>query len=117
MSGGSYNYLCNRAPEELLNVKQDLQDMVNRLAGLDYAQDAAKDAQILLSLVNQFEERADVIQKRLYPVFGAVEWWDSNDVGEDDVKGALVEYRGSEIKPVFSLSSEIPDGSFGVGGE
>jgi len=94
MSGGSYNYLYCREPDELLDSLGDLEDMVDRLARLGYAQDAAEEAADMVLTVRSVMVRLGVMQRRLSPVFKAVEWWDSNDSGEDGVKVALEKYRG-----------------------
>lgn len=57
-------------------------------------EDAAKETYSLLVQLRQWETRADVHMERLRAVWKAVEWWDSGDWGEDDVREALAEYRG-----------------------
>lgn len=95
MSGGSYNYLCAyRELEGLLEHQGDLEEMADRLAGLGYAEDAARETQELLVQLRQWKVRAEVRAERLAGVWKAVEWWDSADWGEDRVKEALAEYRG-----------------------
>lgn len=96
MSGGSYNYLCTKDAGDLVGYQGegDLVHMAERLAGLGYAEDAAKDAYDLLAMVRTQRARIDAALKRLYEVFYAVEWWDSADRSEDDVKEALAKYRG-----------------------
>ena len=95
MSGGSYNYLYTAMDlEDLQARRHDLEDMATRLAGLGYAQDAARETEELLLLFRQWETRAAVRLKRLTDVWHAVEWWDSNDSGEDAVREALTKYRG-----------------------
>lgn len=93
MSGGSYNYLCHADAEMLMNKVSDLQDMADRLAGLGYAEDAAKETQALLLTVLQYENRINAMAERLSGVWRAVEWWDSCDSGEEAVKMALDGYR------------------------
>lgn len=94
MSGGSYNYLCFKDTSEILSNQDDLERMVERLAELGYAEDAAREADELLLMIRQFVIRCDVRLKRLNPIFKAVEWWDSCDWSEDSVKQALDKYRG-----------------------
>lgn len=95
MSGGSYNYLCWVQDLEDINSKRyALREMADRLAGLGYAQDAAAETEELLVLLQQWEIRAGVRIKRLSDVWHAVEWWDSNDSTEEDVREALTKYRG-----------------------
>jgi hypothetical protein len=97
MSGGSYNYLCRAQDLEDINGKRaTLREMADRLAGLGYAQDAAAETEELLVLLQQWEVRAQVRIKRLSEVWKAVEWLDSGDYGEGEVREALAEYRGDE---------------------
>jgi hypothetical protein len=95
VSGGSYNYLFTAQDlEDLQARRHDLEEMANRLAGLGYAQDAARETEELLVLFRQWETRAAVRMRRLTDVWHAVEWWDSNDSSEDRVHQALATYRG-----------------------
>lgn len=95
MSGGSYDYLCWAQDLEDINGKRyALREMADRLAGLGYARDAAAETEELLVLLQQWEVRAQVRVKRLSDLWRAVEWWDSNDSGEDEVREALAKYRG-----------------------
>ncbi len=96
MSGGSYNYLCFKEIDELINMQSDLQDMSDRLAGLGYATDAARETQELIQIIRQSINRMEPIKKRLYGIWHAVEWWDSCDSGEDDLKSELKRYRGEK---------------------
>lgn len=94
MSGGSYNYLCHCwEAEDLIGKLSDLQNMSTRLSGLGYAQDAAKETEELVCLINQAKVRIEVRMKRLKDVWRAVEWWDSGDYNQDRVKEVLTEYR------------------------
>ncbi|MGW7688828.1 hypothetical protein ACWGMA_08030 [Streptomyces asiaticus] len=94
MSGGSYNYLCYAQDlEDLHNRRHDLEEMANRLAGLGYAQDAARETEELLVLFRQWETRAVVRMRCLADVWQAIEWWDSCDSSEDRVREALASYR------------------------
>jgi hypothetical protein len=96
MSGGSYNYLgsiCYDDLAELLSKESDLRDMADRLAGLGYAQDAAAETEELLVMLRQWKTRAEVRVRRLIDVWHAVEWWDSCDWSEEQVRTALERYR------------------------
>lgn len=98
MSGGSYDYLCFKDSDVLMNMQPKIQEMVDRLAGLGYAKDAAKETEDLLLTIRQYEVRIDVMKERLYEVWRSVEWWDSCDSGEDEVKKALKDYRNGKEK-------------------
>lgn len=96
MSGGSYNYLCyTECIEDLAKASGHLKRMRDRLAGLGYARDAALETEDLLVILRQAEIRACVRIERLRDVWKAVEWWDSCDYSEDQVKEALEEYRNA----------------------
>ena len=97
MSGGSYNYLCYKDGFEIGGHESDLQAMADRLAGLGYAADAARETQELLLELRQYENRIQTRIKRLSGVWHAVEWWDSCDSGEDGVGLELAKYRGEGI--------------------
>lgn len=98
MSGGSYNYLIHKDAGELLqgNGVGDLQAMSDRLAGLGYAVDAARETQEVLLQIRQAQNRIQTSIDRLRVVWRAVEWWDSCDSSESDLKKALGEYRGEQ---------------------
>lgn len=96
MSGGSYNYLCYKDIEDLFPWGGNLEQMADRLAGLGYAEDAAKETVALILRMRQFQVWGDSMIDRLGPVWKAVEWWDSCDSSEDRVKEALAEYRGEK---------------------
>lgn len=96
MSGGSYNYLGSYQVQDLRDVldkESDLQAMAARLAGLGYAEDAARETEELLVMLRQWKVRAEVRLDRLRDVWHAVEWWDSCDWSEEQVLHALEKYR------------------------
>ncbi|GII89643.1 hypothetical protein Ssi03_76330 [Sphaerisporangium siamense] len=102
MSGGSYNYLYQ--DDELHELArysrmEDLRSMADRLAGLGYAADAAAETEELLVILRQSRIRAEVRARRLAAVWKAIEWWDSCDWTEDQVKGALAQFRGEGEEP------------------
>ena len=95
MSGGSFNYLCRTWDlNDLIGKHGSLEAMASELAGLGYAQDAARETEELLVMLRQWEVRANVRVERLREVWKAVEWWRSSDYSEDQVHEALAEYRG-----------------------
>lgn len=100
MSGGSFNYLCDTWDlDHLLGKQGSLEAMSQALATVGYAQDAARETEELLVLLRQWQNQAEVRLKRLTPVWKAMEWWKSNDWGEDDFREALAEYRTPEQTP------------------
>ena len=95
MSGGSYNYLCHKDVSDLSNSQEDIQQMVDRLAGLGYAEDAARESEELLLTIRQYQTRINAMRSRLMWVWRSVEWWDSGNTSEEGVIQALSEYRGA----------------------
>ncbi|MFI6979328.1 hypothetical protein ACIBSV_12180 [Embleya sp. NPDC050154] len=111
MSGGSYNYLCFALDIGELHTRiNDLDEMTDRLAALGYADDAARESAELLARLRQWDVRATVAIKRLRKVWEAVEYWDSSDAGEDDVRAALAEYRG-DTTPATAEQPPAPPAS------
>lgn len=95
MSGGSFNYLCHSWDlSDIISKQGDLEEMAEALAGLGYAQDAARETEELLVILRQWEVRASVRLDRLREVWKAMEWWRSCDRSEDQFKETLAEYRG-----------------------
>jgi hypothetical protein len=97
VSGGSYDYLFAKPVEIIMagDLDDSLERMVDRLAGLGYAEDAAQETMVALLELRAARVRIATIQKRLAEVWKAVEWWDSGDSREDGVRGALAAYRGA----------------------
>lgn len=92
MSGGSYNYLCIKDFPEICEKQSDINDMVDRLIKLGYI-DAAKETESVNLMIDAFQVRIEARLERLQKVWHAVEWFDSNDWGIEDVKKAIKEYR------------------------
>lgn len=93
MSGGSYDYLCFKDSDEILAYERQMEEMSQRLAGLGYAEDAARETEETLLLLRQFRVRIQTRINRLRNVWKSVEWWDSCDSDEGGLKAALEEYR------------------------
>lgn len=83
MSGGSYNYLYLNVPE-LGGHREHLEAMAARLDGLPYAAKAAAATRQILAVLDD---------EALAGVWQAVEWWDSADYSEDQVREAVAEYE------------------------
>lgn len=94
MSGGSFNYLCTKEVGTLLvDGLDDVQRMAEELAELGYADDVAEDTQALIRSIQGTELALNLLIARLSPVWREMEWWQSGDVGEDNLKRALERYR------------------------
>jgi hypothetical protein len=92
MSGGAFNYLCHREPDELLVHQQDIRDMAEFLRSVR-AIDAQVETLAMLSLIEKTEERLNAYLDRLPPVWKAAEWWQSGDWSKEQFEEALKEYR------------------------
>lgn len=89
MSGGSYNYLATHVTG-LEDRSDDIVRMAARLDGLGYATEAAAETRKVLEILDEAEK----VAQRLYDVWHAVEWWDSGDSGEEQVRKAVSEFQG-----------------------
>lgn len=106
MSGGSYNYICNRDADELVaSHSDDMDSMLTRLQGLGYADDAAAETQGVIDDLAELRRLMARIDRRMRPVqavWRAMEWWDSLDSSEDGFRRALDEWRLSR-KPTHVI--------------
>lgn len=94
MSGGSYNYLFTKEPDELLKYHniEYIEEMADRLMQSGY-KDVAKDMQRLAEYCKSASLRIGVLSEELYDVMYAIEWCASGDSGEDSIKNAVEKYR------------------------
>lgn len=93
MSGGSYSYLFVKSAEEILDCEETLQQMADRLAGLGYAPDAARETYEALLVIRQYRAHMSAIIRRMSEVWQAVEYRDSNDYSDEDIREAIDRYR------------------------
>jgi len=94
MSGGSFNMLYNRLPEELIGDNYgDLQRMASRLTAYKRHARAAQETRELVNLIELLGERIETAQERLRGVWKAVEWHVSRDYSEEQVDEAIADYH------------------------
>lgn len=98
MSGGSYNYLYLHTGG-LEAQRGDIEAMRDRLQGLaeqgvPRADLAVEQTRAILAHFDLAEEKA----RALSDVWHAVEWRDSCDYGDDQVREALAKYRGEQTR-------------------
>lgn len=110
MSGGSYNYIyywVEEGVEELVERRKDVKAMLQRLQGLKYASNVAKETEIVLEDLNVLEQMQAQLELQLVPikarieararnlaqVWQAVEWWNSHDWSEQKVKSAIAQFQ------------------------
>ena len=92
MSGGSYDYLCFKDFPEICEKPHDINDMRDRLTQLGYL-DVAKETESVNLIIDSFRVRIEARLKRLGEVWKAIEWYDSNDWGIEEVEEAIKKYR------------------------
>lgn len=98
MSGGSYDYLYCKDPEELLGKANDIEDMAETLIKNGY-EDVGRDMIRLSEYIRSAYIRVDVLSEQLRPIMKAVEWYESADIGADGLQKAVEKYRnGGEDK-------------------
>lgn len=92
MSGGSLNYLCYKEPEELFHYLRELEEVEQELLTRG-AQDVARDVRRLIEYIKSAEIRISILSEQLNPIFRAVEWRLSADIGDDSLLKVIEEYR------------------------
>jgi hypothetical protein len=102
MSGGSYNYLeisLRGEPAEAFRRCADLAAVRDRLLQMGYAPEA-KEVDEVVALIGRAMLLVETRIKSLAPILHAVEWRDSMDWGDDDVRAAVEMRRASlGVKP------------------
>lgn len=93
MSGGSFEYLYSKEPEQLVaGYWSELEEMAQWLTEHD-AEDAAKETLEILYTLKHFRTRMDVRLQRMSSLWRMVEWIDSADSSVEQFPAALAEYR------------------------
>ena len=93
MSGGSYRYLCYRT-YDLSSRIDEIEEMAKRLESSGYSAPASATWGVLRMLAGA-KDAAD----GLAGVWRAVEWADSGDYGEDQVREAVAEFSPARTAP------------------
>lgn len=97
MSGGSYDYLCY--DDDLATLAENrtrLEEMAERLEGLPWARVPAEQTRRLVYALDILDSRIRNATE-LRDVWHAVEWWDSCDYGEYQVREAVRKYEDSGV--------------------
>lgn len=92
MSGGSLNYLCYKSPEELFHYIGEMEEVEAELITRG-AMDIAKDVRRLIEYIKTAENHISVLSEQLNPIFRAVEWCLSGDIGENSLLETLENYH------------------------
>lgn len=97
MSGGSFNYVADRATADLLIDDRDLvavRDVLARYPDSERAVARVDAILCMLAAVRRTVATIDLLRAEVYDVLHAVEWHHSADVGEDAVARALAALNG-----------------------
>ena len=98
MSGGSYDYICYKEWDDVIQAEEQVDRMILRLItlekkGYENAGKVARDTQVAMEeiklAVKEFRDRLHYLQ----PIWKAVEWRDSGDIGDDDLRDGLEQYE------------------------
>ena len=92
MSGGSYDYLYCKEPEELFSKSTDIDDMAYTLEKLNYL-DVACDMRRLSEYIKSANNRIEVLSKQLKPIMKAVEYYEDCDISAEGLKKEIEKYR------------------------
>ena len=87
MSGGSWDYLCHKRIEDLINEVELVYKMWDRLTSDGYS-DAAKQTYLIGNEIDKFKNRMQVLLDDIHSVWKAVEWYDSGDISIVDLHKA-----------------------------
>lgn len=93
MSGGAYGYVTQRIDEigRIDNGGADWEQLCDRVADCGWMPDVAAEIAAITAVAESLTARL----RKLGAVLEAVEWWDSNDYGEGQVRDALAEFRAA----------------------
>lgn len=92
MSGGSYDYLYCKEPEEIFANASYLDDMSETLVKLGYL-DVAKDMTRLAEYIKSAYNRISVLSQNLRPIMKAVEYYEDCDYSKENVAEVVERYR------------------------
>ena len=97
MSGGHYDYLYCKEPEELFKAENlcELEDMTEDACNLGY-EDISKDLARLLEYIKSARIRVEVLSKQLNKVMKGLEYYQSCDIGKDSLNKIIEDYRKGE---------------------
>lgn len=104
MSGGSYNYLCDRYAHNIGEATGDLAEMLDRLRGLGYAPRATAATERVRRLLADHGRVLDEAIDAIKDVWHAVEWRDSSDWGDDQMRAAIDKFeKETTVKPTAKI--------------
>ena len=92
MSGGSYDYLYCKDPEELFGCVTYIEDMADTLVKLNYL-DVARDMTRLSEYIRSAYNRVSVLSEQLKPIMKAVEYYEDCDYSIETLNETIEKYR------------------------
>ena len=101
MSGGSYNYICYKDWDDVLRAEAQVDQMIIRLIQLE-KQEYPNAGQIAHDTKRAFDDMRFALKEfknqlhYLQPMWKVVEWRDSGDIGDDDLRDGLEQYEKEE---------------------
>lgn len=105
MSGGSYDYLCFKSAYDIGGHTDELLRMISRLKELGY-HDVAMTSENVLKIFKALERQIS----KVTPVWKVVEWYDSGDVGIEDVVADVEAFRLRKKK--IKKAQSNPEGKY-----
>lgn len=93
MSGGSFNYLYAKSPDELIEMTDTIKRMRDRLVELKAPRTCVEQTERVLDLIERFWSVMTVRISSLEGVWHGVEWYDSNDWGLDQVQEVFQQFE------------------------
>ena len=95
MSGGSYDYLYSREPEELIYKIEDMKKMRDRLIEFGF-NDCAEWTQRIINQVEKFDIVLRTMKDEIEDIWRDIEWIDSGDGA--DIDETIEKWRKSRGK-------------------
>lgn len=92
MSGGSYDYLYCKDPEELFANVTYIEDMADTLVKLNYL-DVARDMTRLSEYIRSAYNRVSVLSEQLKPIMKAVEYYEDCDYSIEKLNETIEKHR------------------------
>lgn len=94
MSGGSFNYLCDREPGELQDRTDELTDMARYLRGRGNEREA-RETERIIERITAFYEEIRARTQDLHYVWKAAEWYRSGDWDAASITSAVEQHNYS----------------------
>jgi len=101
VSGGSFNYLCDKRGGDLRAAVADVRAMRDELVAFDTVPGLAAALRTFDDLLRMIDrdDPMDAAAERLRGVMKAVEWWRSSDWSAESVREALAEFGALSAAP------------------